>query len=74
MKPKQLATLVAYQVELEPEEPPRGTLAVLGYAFEGLVDMYPLILAYPQRSAVHETYATRYSPYIWIKIVLARHQ
>lgn len=47
-------------MELETEEPPHGTLAPLRYALEYLMDMYPLVLAYTQRGAVHETYASAF--------------
>ena len=52
---EQLAPLVAYQVQLEAEEPSHGALAPPGDAPEGLVHMDALVLAHPERSAVHET-------------------
>lgn len=58
---QQLAFLVTYQMQFETEKPSHGTLAPLGYTLEYLVDMYPLIPAYPQRGAVHETYACAFS-------------
>ena len=58
---QQLAFLVTYQMQFETEKPSHGTLAPLGYTLEYLVDMYSLIPAYPQRGAVHETYACAFS-------------
>lgn len=43
-------------MHLESEEPSKGTLVALGYAFECLVDVYPLVSA-PQRCAVYEAEA-----------------
>lgn len=42
-------------MQLETKEPSHGAFAPLGYALEYFMDMYPLVPAYPQRSAVHET-------------------
>jgi hypothetical protein len=48
-------------MQFETEEPSHGTLTPLGYTLEYFMDMYPLIPAYPQRSAVHETDACAFS-------------
>jgi len=41
-------------VELESKEPTHRAFASLSNTLEGLVDMDALVLAYPQRRAVHE--------------------
>ena len=46
---KQFPAFVAYQVELEAEEPSHGAFASPGNAFESLVNMDPLVFAYSQR-------------------------
>ena len=51
---KQLALLIADQVQLESEEPAHGALAPLRNTLECLVYMDALVLAYPQRCAVNE--------------------
>ncbi len=58
---QQLALLIANQVQLEAEEPSHGTLASLGYALEGLMNVNPQVPAYSQGSAVHETDAYAFS-------------
>ena len=52
-----LALLVANQVQFEAKEPSHGTFASLRNALEYFVDMYPLVPAHPQRSAVDKAYA-----------------
>lgn len=52
---EQLALFVAYQVQLEPEEPAHGALTPLRYPPENLLDEDPLVAAHTQRSAVDET-------------------
>ena len=42
-------------MQLEAEEPSHGTFAALCYTLEDLVDVYPLVLAHPERGAVNET-------------------
>ena len=54
---EQLTLFVTNQMQLEAKEPSHETLASLCNALEHLVDMYPLVPAYPKGSAVHETYA-----------------
>ena len=43
---QEFSTLVAYQVQLESEEPAHRTFASLRYASECLMDMDSLVLAY----------------------------
>jgi len=58
---KQLALLIADEVQLESEEPTHGALASLRNTLERLVDMDALILAYPQRCAVNEADACTFA-------------
>ena len=51
---KQLPAFVAYQVELQAEEPSHGAFAPPGNAPESLVDANPLVLAHTRRGAVHD--------------------
>ncbi len=60
-KIQQFTLLVADKVQLESEEPSHGTLAPLCNTLESLLNVNPLIPAYSQRSAVHETYACAFS-------------
>ena len=58
---KQLALLIADQVQLESEEPAHGTLTPLRNTLERLVYMDALVLAYPQRCAVNEADACTFA-------------
>ncbi len=51
---EQLSFLVTDKVELESKEPSHGAFASLRNTLEGLVDVDALVLADPQRRAVHE--------------------
>ena len=53
-KVKQRPALVAYQVELQAEEPSHGAFAPPGNATESLVNVYPPVLAHTRRAAVHD--------------------
>lgn len=44
-------------MKFESEEPPHGALSPLGYAFEDLVHLYPLVLAHSKWCAVDKTNA-----------------
>ena len=48
-------------MQLETEKPSHRTFPSLCYAFESLVDMYPLITAYTQRSTLNKTDAGTFS-------------
>ena len=58
---KQLALLIADQVQLESEEPAHGALSPLRNTLERLVYMDALVLAYPQRCAVNEADACTFA-------------
>ncbi len=51
---EQLSFLVTNKVELDSKEPSHGAFASLRNTIEGLVDVDALVLADPQRRAVHE--------------------
>ena len=53
-KVKQRPALVAYQVELQAEEPSLGAFAPPGNAPESLVEVNPPVLAHTRRVAVHD--------------------
>lgn len=48
-------------MQFEAKEPSHGTFASFSYTLEYFMDMYPLVPAYSQRCAVHETYASAFS-------------
>ena len=54
---QQFTLLIANQMQFEAKEPSHGTFASFSYTLEYFMNMYPLVLAYSQRSAVYETYA-----------------
>ena len=58
---EQLAFLITDKVELESKEPSHGAFASLCNTLEGLVDVDPLVLADPQRCAIHEADAGTFS-------------
>ena len=53
--------LVANQMQLKTEEPSHRAFPPLSYTLEDFMDMYPLVPAYPERSAVHKAYASAFT-------------
>ena len=51
---RQFSVFVAYQVELQAEEPSHGAFAPPGNATESLVEVNPPVLAHTRRGAVHD--------------------
>ena len=58
---EQLAFLVTDKVEFESKEPSHGAFASLRNPLESLVDVDALVLADPQRRAIHETDASTFA-------------
>ena len=60
-KVEKFSFLIANQMQIETEEPTHRAFSSLGYAFENIVNMYPLILADTQWCAVNEAYTRAFA-------------
>lgn len=70
---EQFSFLIADKMQFEAEEPSHGAFATLGYALEGLVDVYSLVAADTQWSAVHKTYARAFTKQDFLNEQCERH-